>query len=285
MYQAISSDIGFTSHMEDSTGSMNGHDAHREIDLEAVISFVSDRKKRDGGFAQAPGLPHTIEDTFYAISILQQIQRDTNLHEVKVLISASETIDYLTDSLKQDWYNIKLAFQLIYACKTAGIGLDILRRTVRRVAIADDIYSYYYGIKLFELVHEEWTFPLRETISVQSDRSTSREVLMLTAIKRHYNLPIDADHLSTWLKRCQTCDGGFGFYPGTTSYIENCHYCLKALSLIGSRPIDTLGVYNFILSCQTRSGGFARKNRGAPFLDATWHAISGLSILNAWSLR
>ena len=258
----------------------------KEIDLKLIIKFISDRKKEDGGFAQAPSLPHTIEDTFHAISILQQIQRHTNSNIINKLINADNTINYLTHLLKTQWCNIKTFFQLAYSCKAAGMDLDIdiLKARVKKYFTKtnkNNICSYYYGIMLFNIINEKFTFPFKNTLIIQNDRYTSKEVLMLIMVRKYYNLPVDIGHLSTWLKKCQTCDGGFGFYPGTTSYIENCHFCLKALSLIGSEPIDIAGVYNFILACQTKSGGFGRKNNAAPFLDATWHAIAGLSILNS----
>ena len=256
----------------------------KEIDLNSVVKFIVDRKKEDGGFAQTPFLPHTVEDTFHAISILQQIQRDTNSNILKKLINTDNTINYLMHSLNQQWLDIKTIFQLTYSSKVVGIDLDILKTKVKEYftkSIKNNTCSYYYGIMLFNIINEKFTFPFKNTLIIQNDRYTSKEVLMLITVRKYYNLPVDIGYLSTWLKECQTCDGGFGFYPGTTSYIENCHFCLKALSLLGSKPIDTAGVYNFILACQTESGGFARKNNGAPFLDAMWHAIAGLSILNS----
>ena len=255
----------------------------KEVDLNSVVKFICDRKKEDGGFAQTPFLPHTIEDTFHAISILQQIQQNTNSNLINKSINTDKTINYLTHSLKL-WCNIKTIFQSAYSCRAVGIDLDILKTKVKEYftkTIKNNICSYYYGIMLFNIINEEFTFPFNNTLIIQNDRYTSKEVLMLITVRKYYNLPVDIGYLSTWLEKCQTCDGGFGFYPGTTSYIENCHFCLKALSLIGSKPIDIAGVYNFILACQTKSGGFARKNNAAPFLDATWHAIAGLSILNS----
>ena len=257
----------------------------RKIDLNLVVKFISDRKKGDGGFAQAPSLPHTIEDTFYAVTILQHIQENIDSNILKNIINTDETINYLVYLLKQQWFDTKVIFQLIYVAKAVGIDLDILKTKVKEYftdAIKNDIYSYYYGIMLFNIINEEFTLPFKNMLVIQNDKYTSRDVLMLIRIRQYYKLPLDIGHFSTWLKKCQTCDGGFGFYPGTTSYIENCHFCLKALSLLGSKPIDIPGVYNFILACQTKSGGFARKNKGAPFLDATWHAITGLSILNSY---
>ena len=88
-----------------------------------------------------------------------------------------------------------------------------------------------------------------------------------------------AENLTKWLQRSQNGDGGFGFFPGTTSFIENCHATLAALSLLGARPVDLAEARSFIISSQTGGGGFARSPGAAPFLDASWHGIASLRLL------
>jgi hypothetical protein len=85
--------------------------------------------------------------------------------------------------------------------------------------------------------------------------------------------------MADWLCRCQNNDGGFGFFPGTTSYMEYCDYSLSALYLLGSRPLYRQRASDFIVHCQAGSGGFARAIRALPFLEASWHAIHALAIL------
>jgi prenyltransferase beta subunit len=94
-----------------------------------------------------------------------------------------------------------------------------------------------------------------------------------------------AGELVAWLQRTQNGDGGFGFFPGTTSFIENCHAGLAALSLLGARPIDLDGARAFVVSCQTGRGGFARSPKAAPFLDASWYGIASLRLLEEMAAR
>jgi len=89
----------------------------------------------------------------------------------------------------------------------------------------------------------------------------------------------EAEELAGWLQRSQNGDGGFGFFPGTTSFIENCHAALAALSLLGARPLDPANARAFLLSCQTGGGGFGRSPKAAPFLDASWHGVASLRLL------
>jgi prenyltransferase beta subunit len=89
----------------------------------------------------------------------------------------------------------------------------------------------------------------------------------------------EAEELTGWLQRSQNGDGGFGFFPGTTSFIENSHAALAALSLIGAKPVDLVNARYFIISSQTGGGGFARSPGAAPFLDASWHGVASLRLL------
>lgn len=95
-------------------------------------------------------------------------------------------------------------------------------------------------------------------------------------------LPLPNPELIAWLQACQNGDGGFGFFPGTTSFIENCHACLRALAFLGAKPLDPELAASFLSGCQTAGGGFSRGGRAAPFLDATWHALASLSHVSSF---
>jgi hypothetical protein len=94
------------------------------------------------------------------------------------------------------------------------------------------------------------------------------------------SLPQAMPRLISWFRASQNGDGGFGFFHGTTSFVENCHYCLQALTVLGAEPVDPEKARRFITACRTASGGFGRGIRAAPFLDATWHAVASLVLLN-----
>jgi hypothetical protein len=52
---------------------------------------------------------------------------------------------------------------------------------------------------------------------------------------------------------------------------------------LSSAPLSPDMARDFILWCKTRGGGFARKPGAAPFLDATFHAVASLSLLQVLS--
>ncbi|GAB4336916.1 MAG: hypothetical protein Kow0089_07640 [Desulfobulbaceae bacterium] len=113
-----------------------------------------------------------------------------------------------------------------------------------------------------------------------SARFCVREAAMLLHLCRLLDLPlpVSSGELADWLRSCQNGDGGFGFYPHTTSFIENTHAALEALALLGAGPLHPQRAFDYLIGCRTACGGFGRGSRTAPFLDATWHGVAGLSL-------
>jgi hypothetical protein len=93
------------------------------------------------------------------------------------------------------------------------------------------------------------------------------------------DIEFDKQQIIRWVQHCQNGDGGFGFYPETTSYMENTYCALEILSKLGSSPAQTELCEKYILGCQTKSGGFGRAPTSFPFIESTYHAVSGLLFL------
>ncbi len=149
----------------------------------------------------------------------------------------------------------------------------------RRLAETTDLEERYFCCRIEREIlagHGERFLSLAGPASAWRFRAAS-ELLMLL-----YLAPESAgqqQEFIDWLRSCQGFDGGFGFLPGTTSFIENCFDCLAGLALLHGTPKDPLGCRSYILACWTRSGGFARKNGATAFLSSTWHAVGALSLL------
>jgi hypothetical protein len=95
----------------------------------------------------------------------------------------------------------------------------------------------------------------------------------------NHDIDFDKQEIVRWIQLCQNGDGGFGFYPGTTSYMENIYCALEILSKLYSAPMKIDLCQNYILSCQTASGGFGRAPASFPFIESTFHAVVGLLLL------
>ena len=139
----------------------------------------------------------------------------------------------------------------------------------------NSIPGIYYKIKIFDLLERSFLFQ-KDAVTFGFSGILKRRWMSLFLSERLGLKMVERDKAIDWLRACQNYDGGFGFMPGTTSFIENTFYGLRALNLLGGKPKDMEMALNYVLSCRTKSGGFSRKANAAPFLDATYYAIGSL---------
>jgi len=123
---------------------------------------------------------------------------------------------------------------------------------------------------------------LKKPLSSLKNWSTIKELTMYLRLKSRIQ-ESEKNKLIRWILRCQNPDGGFGFLPNSTSFIENTYFALKALNLLkvekNTIQPNLSKALSFILSCYTGRGGFARKSGGAPLLEATYYSIYSLLLL------
>jgi len=257
----------------------------RQVDHAALMEFVHKRRKATGGYGATPRLPATIQDTFQAVAIRLVLGEETPTPQAEPALA-----EYLARMLAVPWLGIETTFRLLLTCRICGLALDgerVRAHLVARLAWDTSLAASYYVSRIF-----------RETLGEESDSRGSGRSLMLPApcavedvarylfVKKMDGQPVaGAGELVAWLQRSQNGDGGFGFFPGTTSFIENCHAGLAALSLLGASPIDPESARAFVVSCQTGRGGFARSPKAAPFLDASWHGVASLRLLEEMEER
>ena len=239
------------------------------VDLARLIDFLGKRAQLDGGFASFPTLPATIADTFYALDLLvclRDLFPDAGLDS---LIFRTLTRQYLARSIQHS-ERLPLRLRFFLFRLTSLFGLDpspLARPGEERAPLSAE--DRYYGAQLG--LHLP---PLRLT----RPYGGCRQVMFVLLSGRSVEA-VEARRLGDWLRQCQNGDGGFGFYPHTTSYIENSYFSLQALALLRQTPAAPAAASQFICSCQTSCGGFSRNIRAAPFLDASWYGIQALQAL------
>ncbi|MCK9295580.1 MAG: hypothetical protein M0P70_10910 [Desulfobulbaceae bacterium] len=257
--------------------------------ITAAIPFVAVRKKETGGFGATPRLPATIQDTYHALHILQLARQCHAVDDGEYNPSADEKLrSYLTACRRILGVGVRTAFQLLWCCRAAGLALD--RETVAatvtgKMQAAASLADLYFGVRILdEVLGEKSRLPAEAanfTAVLNQKWRAVDEAWMHIYLSQQIRatLPRPAAELVAWFRASQNGDGGFGFFPGTTSYVENCHACLRALAFLGVKPLDSDLAFRFLCGCQTTSGGFGRSSRSASFLDSTWHALAALAIL------
>jgi hypothetical protein len=243
-----------------------------------ILDFVLARRDATGGFGAAPTLPYSVADTYLALRILEHLLPRAG-GEVSPLLHDPSLVQFLQDPEDREEWHAKTGYHYVYCCRVAGIVPD--REWIRqfisdRLRESTGLADHFYCVRMLREIENE---PFNDSIPIRWRSAKELWMALVLADGHPRKLEAGRDDLITWIRACQNPDGGFGFLPGTTSYMENVHSCLRALAMLKAGPSDPAGASRFILSAWTRSGGFARKNGGAPFLDATWHAVASLSLL------
>jgi hypothetical protein len=257
----------------------------RTVDYVKLVEFVAERRKATGGYGATHELPATVEDTYEAVELFAAVSGRAPVPEPPTGDTA--LAGYLGRVRTRPWLGLATTFQVLATCRRLRLAVEAERArhyAAAAIATAPSLETSYYVARL---AHEvmgsavaEWLGPA--PVLVLPERRAVDHVRMLLTVKALLGQPVaEAAELAEWLRQSQNGDGGFGFFPGTTSFIENCHGALAALSLLDTQPADPAAARAFVISCQTGAGGFARNPGAAPFLDASWHAIRALALLEA----
>jgi hypothetical protein len=261
------------------------NDSALSIVSRGILAFVMARWQESGGFGFAPTLPASVEDTYHSLRILEEI-RPVSEERLGILKRNSRLGAFLRRAEDKETWSIKTASQYAFCCVFMGLASELswLNHFLgTRLSHSPDLTDHYYAARTVREWVPQMDIPLIEHTPV--NWRSARDLWMVLylnggTIERLKTTKVD---LIKWLQACQNPDGGFGCLPGTTSFIENCHWCMRALALLGEKPLFRDMARDFILRCRTSGGGFARKNGAAPFLYATWHAVSGLGSLSQMS--
>ena len=257
----------------------------RLFDRAALMEFVHKRRKATGGYGATPRLPATIQDTFQAVAIHLVLEEDAPTPQSEPALA-----EYLARMVAVPWLGIDTTFRLLSTCHICGLGMDgerIRSHLAARLAWDTSLAATYYASRIArEILGEEPDFLAPKRLLALPVPCAVEDAARYLFVKNMGGKPVvGAEMLTGWLQRAQNGDGGFGFFPGTTSFIENCHAALAGLSLLGAKPLDPGNARAFILSCQTGRGGFGRSQRAAPFLDASWHGVASLRLLEEMEAR
>jgi len=253
----------------------------REI-LSGILCFMQSRCKEEGGYGATPLLPATVEDTYHALCTLEILGKLRNLRKAIPSNRNERPLKrYLATVAETTWVSPRTMFQVLHCASMVGLPLDsikvteyLLRRLTNKAPLAE---RYYCSRILREVLAVPNINVWRKARMVRFFKwRTARELWMKLYLQQGVSSikSMPMEKMVHWLQACQNGDGGFGFLPGTTSYIENCHICMRALSLLHAKPLSVEGCQHFVLACRTGKGGFSRSPRAAPFLDATWHAVA-----------
>ncbi len=257
----------------------------QRVDINSLCRFVLKRHQADGGFAATPMLAHTIADTWSAGGILLALRPLLPSEEIAGIFTHQPTREYLASfAARPHAVSARIKFQLVMLLQQFAVQADQLPPVGMEQQTFRSFEEFYYLAKLGEV--ESSVTPLPEGSGFLAlELPTVRDCYFYLLWQQEFqHLPDQGSEervqLVAWLTAAQNRDGGFGFYPGTTSYVENSFFALAALNLLQAGPENGVRAAQFILSCQTGGGGFARNPSAAPFLEDSLSAVKALALLD-----
>lgn len=258
--------------------------------LAKAIPFVMARRKESGGFGATPRLPATVTDTYHGLRILNLARQCGAIDNGGYDPLGDESLRaYLSACLLKFPGGARTRFQIFWCCLAAGVDFDrraaedaVAVQLCRSVSLEDGYYHARLLLEVLETPMPKAREILNNSAVMIGKWRTVDEAWMNIYLSRQIQRPLSqmGAELITWFRDSQNKDGGFGFFPGTTSFVENCHVCLRALAFLEAKPRDQAGAFRFLVGCRTAAGGFGRSSRATPFLYATWHALAALTALN-----
>lgn len=244
----------------------------KQIKKEDLLQFVFSREQIEGGFSFVQTTPSTIEDTYYALAILK---------ELNTKYSNLKTLDYIKKSaIDFFWPDHLFYLSFLYKFFNRSPG-RIFYSNMSNTEV-NSIESCYYIFRAHENLNKKV-----ENISIEkyllTKNSLRNSYLSIVSkyvyLAKRMNLPIKDKVYVSWIRRSQNDDGGFGFKPDTTSFIENTYYGLIGLKDLDSKPKNLDKCIDFVYSCYSKAGGFGRQRTTVATLQSTYHALFSLRIL------
>lgn len=259
--------------------------------VEEVFNFFMVRRRETGGFAATPLSPPTIEDTFFTLETIE-VLKELSKTSISYDPSEDEALKNWLKHVLMDfalykrspkilWYLLKL-YKTVFKDDPLRMEVEYLRLFSKKVNFYG-VERVYYLIKIIKFLNLD-IGPLQ----INLDFNTVRDLYILLWIYKNNFIPslgVDIDRILTWLNRCYNPDGGFGFLPGTTSYIENTYFALRCYNLLEINPPKLLSIKEFVFSCYEGKGGFSRKPGGTVFLESSYYGVRCIKLLLDLSLR
>jgi hypothetical protein len=251
-------------------------------DKEKTISFILQYEQPNGGFSFSKTTPPTREDTYYALLIL---------HKLDKKYCNKNTFNYLENISLDLYQSCKHYYQLL--CLADMFKLSVPQDTMKNVfelninLQKENINEVYYFTLIREFLESKVEYELTNFILSQNISSlkyipeVARQVILL----KKFKLKFDNVKYINWIQKSQSRDGGFGFLPYTTTFLENTCYALRGLRTLNAIPLELEKCEEFINSCKTGKGAFARKSEALGTLQSTYHAICCLEIIHLMNIQ
>jgi len=238
---------------------------------EQTIHFIMEREKTQGGFGSSPELPATLQDTFFAVKALKILGINIQQKEISDFINKKIT------EFKDNPILLNLAMEILKDKLPQINTTKLFTQKIEKITNLQNINAIALiakFVKNYTLLSE-----LQEkTKKIITSNMILEDIYYVYSIMGKKNFP---DTFLKYIINSQSCDGGFGFKPDTTSFVENAYFAVKILENYPySFPKNPGLLKSFLISCYRKDGGFSRAPGGASFLESTYYSLYVLNYLS-----
>lgn len=250
-----------------------------EKERNSLIKFIYSREQPEGGFSFSKTTPPTLEDTFFALRLLEELDRSS--------VSKS-TVSYIQSLNPVDMHLPKHLYQL-----TTIYGIAHLRdhlKIIREIIVSDNkiipstLADLYYLVLTKELLRIPITTTGNErqilAIAQKQSAKSMEEYKQLVTLMNKLHIPFQANEYASRIKKGQNHDGGFGIVTHSTSFLEPTYHALRTLKELQVVPDDINECERFVYSCMTRISGFGRQITTVPSIEYSYYAVISLKIID-----
>ena len=250
-----------------------------EKEKKELKKFILSREQPEGGFSFSQTTPPTLEDTYFALRLIEE------LPEYSV---NTQTISYIKQLNKKEFHQLKHLYQLATIYKITHLTdseKSLHNKIIHNNEILLNTLSDLYNLVLTrELLHMQVTRTRNEKNIISSAQMKSiksmEECKQLVILMIKLNISFQQQEYVNIIQTSQNRDGGFGIVPHSTSFLEPTYQALRGLKELQSLPVDILECERFIHSCMTNIGGFGRQITTVPSLEYSYYAFRSLKIID-----
>ena len=250
-----------------------------EKEKKELKKFILSREQSEGGFSFSQTTPPTLEDTYFALRLLEELQE----YSVN-----TQTVSYIKQLNQKEFHHPKHLYQLatIYKITHLTDSEKSLHNKIihNNEILLNTLSDLYYMVLTKELLHmqvirtrnEENIISSAQLKSIKSMEECKQLVILM--IKLH--ISFQQQEYVHIIQTSQNGDGGFGIIPHSTSFLESTYQALRGLKELQSLPVDIHKCERFVHSCITNIGGFGRQITTVPALEYSYYAFRSLKIID-----
>ena len=256
-----------------------GKDMITEKEKKELKKFILLREQPEGGFSFSQTTPPTLEDTYFALRLIEELQE----YSVN-----TQTVSYIIQLNQKEFHQPKHLYQLakIYKITHLPDSEKSLHNKIihNNEILLNTLSDLYYLVLTKELLHMQVTLTRNEQDILSSAQLKPRKSMeeckqiVILMIKLHNSF--QQQEYVHIIQTSQNFDGGFGIVPHSTSFLESTYQALRGLKELHAFPVDIHECERFVNSCMTNIGGFGRQITTVPSIEYSYYAFLSLKIID-----